>query len=125
MGDNGRQQASVIAGINEFLKIYPQVEFIEASLLLTLQLKHPFDTTIFISDCVIKNVAWIVNEGPDAVAHHRASVLSRIRSRSQQLSDAKMKLHTSMSHFVRSVVHNKKLLLYKELLEEVGHPTIA
>ncbi len=67
-------------------------------------------------------IDFIITYGPANLTKHRADFLSRISRRAQALEEEEKKLHTSMHPSGRAVMKGKRLVILKELLDEISYP---
>ena len=84
-------------------------------------LRHPFDEAIKVPESMEKAMRMALEEGPEQVSRRRVEALKWIKQRARALEPEEKKLHDAMPEHRARVVQNKKFLLLKELIEEVGH----
>ena len=85
---------------------------------------HPFDAEARVADNLVLAAFRILTRGPDAVAAHRRAVLARWRRRAEALEEKERALHRAMPPEVAAVLKGKRLLLTKEILDEIGYPDV-
>ena len=63
----------------------------------------------------------ILEEGPERVLEKRVEAMRWIKRRARELESEEKKLHDAMPEWRAKVVKGKKFLLFKELVDLVGH----
>eukprot|EP00435_Cladocopium_sp_Y103_P026492 s3071_g6.t1 len=91
-------------------------EFVEKALKAT----HPMDNTS-VSLVTLEAIQFVVNNDPRLVEIERKKNLLKAKIRAKQLETQEHALHQSLARPVQSVVKDKKLLLWKQLLEELAY----
>ena len=85
------------------------------------QLVHPFDEDSPLDESILRTMFGNLVRGPQAVVRHRKGVLAHyercVRSQEAALKD-------KMDPLVRDVVGDKKILLFRGMLRDVGHPGV-
>eukprot|EP00435_Cladocopium_sp_Y103_P027530 s3375_g6.t2 len=91
-------------------------EFVEKALNAT----HPMDNTS-VSLVTLEAIQFVVNNDPRLVEIERKKNVLKAKIRAKQLETQEQALHQSLARPVQSVVKDKKLLLWKQLLEELAY----
>ena len=84
------------------------------------ELRHPFDVPLPLDDANMAAIAFILKNGPAAVAKHRADVLKHYVNRAKELQHDEAALHKGLDSFLQPVLRSKKLLLFREMLTDAG-----
>lgn len=84
-------------------------------------IQHPFDEAIKVSEPVEKAMRMTLEEGPDRVLEKRVEAMRWIKRRARELESEEKELHDAMPEWRAKVVKGKKFLLFKELVDLVGH----
>ncbi|CAE7914690.1 unnamed protein product, partial [Symbiodinium necroappetens] len=85
-----------------------------------MKAKHPFDNPSALDDSNMQAMANILTTGVKGTIKHRAKVLEHYERRALELEEAEKKLKASMAPEVRRVMENKRILLFKEVLQDAG-----
>eukprot|EP00435_Cladocopium_sp_Y103_P022564 s4461_g5.t1 len=91
-------------------------EFVEKALNAT----HPMDDTS-VSLVTLEAIQFVANTDPRLVEIERKKNLLKAKIRAKQLETQEHALHQSLAQPVQNVVKDKKLLLWKQLLEEQAY----
>ena len=84
--------------------------------------KHPFDTTCFMPDSMLKTMCAILEKGPLEVMKSRIGLLQTWSAWEKQLRRQEKLLHESMPPSVAQVLQGKNLLLLQRVATELGWP---
>ena len=66
------------------------------------------------------SVAFILSEGPSSVAKHRTDMLNHYLARVKALHAQECALHDSLDEQIKPVMASKRLLLFKEMMDDAG-----
>ena len=91
-------------------------EFVERA----FQVGHPAEQKAHVHTRVAKAIFAILTDGPSAVQARRVLTLARLKARASELQPAEDRLHEAMPPRIRRVMSGKRILLLKEILDEVG-----
>jgi hypothetical protein len=83
-------------------------------------LKYPFDTPLPLEETNMASVAFILSEGPSSVAKHRTDMLNHYLARAKALHAQECALHDSLDEQIKPVMASKRLLLFKEMMDDAG-----
>ena len=86
---------------------------------------HLFDRSALLPPAVAKAMHRLAEMGPDAVIAWRKEAIARYTKRAEQLAQEERKLRASLNPRVESIVAEKRILLFKEMLEEINYDDIA
>ena len=95
---------------------FSEEEFIEK----VSHLQHPFDAPLPLDESNIEAMRFILSHSPSEVAAFRNERLRFYIEQAKSLSEAERKLHLDMDADLRPVLKNKRLLLFKQMLEDAG-----
>ncbi|CAL1131315.1 unnamed protein product [Cladocopium goreaui] len=113
-------EESEMGGVSR-LKVTFGVYFSPKEFVLNVQqLRHPFDVPLPLDDANMAAIAFILKNGPAAVAKHRADVLKHYVNRAKELQRDEAALHEGLDSLLQPVLRSKKLLLFKEMLTDAG-----
>ena len=84
------------------------------------QLTHPFDMPLPLDNANMDAMAFILTEGPAAVAAYRAQTLSYYVERAKKLRHEEAALHEQLDSAIKLVLASKRLLLFQEMLQDAG-----
>ena len=84
------------------------------------ELQHPFDTPLPLDDANMASIAFILSQGPSAVAKHRTDMLNHYIARAKELQPQENELHESLDEQLKPVLKSKRLLLFKEMMVDAG-----
>ena len=93
----------------------PQEWHLEAEML-----KFPADTIAFVRPWQARTLTTMFTSSPEALAQLRARALGELVSVAKRLDGQERSLHTSLHDHARTILHGKRLLLLKEVLDDVG-----
>ena len=77
---------------------------------------HPMDENA-VADITRKAIQFVVKSDPKLVSIERKKQLLKAKIKAKQLAKLEQDLHESLHPAVEKVVHDKKILLWKTLLE--------
>ena len=86
---------------------------------------HPMDMDRYISPAVDKAVRANFCDPPLQVAQRRDKTLQRWEARAVELQRAEAQANSGRPEHLRELLSGKRLLLWRELLQEIGYPDIA
>ena len=110
-GESGR--LSVTYGV-----YFSPKEFVEKA----LSLKHPFDVPMPLESANMESIAFILEKGPNEVSRFRISMLEHYIGRAKALHSDELVLHEKMCKDIQPVMASKRLLLFKEMMQDAGVP---
>lgn len=84
------------------------------------KLRHPFDTPLALDDANMQSISFILTNSPAHVAKHRSEVLKHYIERAKALLNEERELHASLDPALKPVLKSKRLLLFKEMLQDAG-----
>eukprot|EP00971_Amphidinium_carterae_P336698 6473200-Amphidinium_carterae.2 len=86
---------------------------------------HPFDSTaeLFAGQGAIQQ--WLTASSPVEVRNWRLKQVARIKRMARDLELDEKLLHQGMAPSVSRVLNGKRILLFRELLKEAGHPDLG
>ena len=87
--------------------------------------KHPFQMQAPLPDALLKVVFDLVTKGPEFVSKTRLSKLTYWRKVRKDLESKEAELHSTLHTDVKRVLCGKKLLLFKQMLDESGYVDTA
>ena len=114
-GDGSRYKGSV--GVfwskNEFTK-------------LAKEATHPLDEPARVPKRIAKVIYEWATLGPEGIRAHRRSTLAYYKDRAKALEQKEQALHQQLNGEVQTVIKDKKILLFKEMLQDIGYddPTV-
>ena len=88
-------------------------------------LQHPADSAAGLGIDTYQNIFWALTVGPSEVKRFRTSQLEALILRSKQLEEEEQVLHTSLPHDSETILKDKKILLFAELLSNMGHKDVS
>ena len=83
-------------------------------------IRHPFDVPLPLDEANMESIRFILERGPAKVASFRAERLSHYLKRAKSLQRDEMALHKSLNKDCQLVLESKRLLLFREMLEDAG-----
>jgi len=86
------------------------------------QVVHPFDVATQVSRAVEECMEVVATRGFDFLHNQRTKTLRWVKERARRLDPEEHKLKKSMHPGIASILKDEKLLLFKELLDYIGHP---
>ena len=95
---------------------FSPAEFIEKA----KELRHPFDMPLPLEETNMASIAFILSEGPLRVAKYRTDMLNHYLARAKALHAQERALHESLDEQIRPVMASKRLLLFKEMMDDAG-----
>ena len=90
-----------------------------------LQCDHPFDRRVRVPPAVAKAMAYIAREGPVGIKEKRERTIRYWEKRRSELEAGEKVLKQRLHPDVRSVVGEKNVLLFKEMLEYIRYDDLA
>ena len=90
------------------------------------QVRHPFDMPLPLDESNMASISFILGHSPAAVAKFRSDKIKHYMDRAKALRADERALHMSLDEHVQPVLEQKRLLLFKEMLEDacVGDSTL-
>ena len=104
-------------GLRKVGQFHSVPEFINKA----LELKHPMDTLCPVADVTKRAIFTILTRGKRNMAVFRLNAIKHARLLSEQLHPDEMELRKMMPQHVRRVVHNKRILLFEQLLKDTSY----
>ena len=92
---------------------------------MATQKKHPFDEEIKVPQRIAQAIYNIAKLGPDGVAKKRRLALKYYSDLKRELSVNEANLHKSMHEDVERIAGNKNILLFEQMLRDVGYDDMA
>jgi hypothetical protein len=86
-----------------------------------LQVRHPFDDEVQVPHRVARMLYEAAIHGPDWVKRRRDANMAWYGQRATQLEAKERALHASLNRNVGQVVKDKRILLFKEMLLDIGY----
>jgi hypothetical protein len=83
-------------------------------------IRHPFDVPLPLDEANMESIRFIFEKGPAKVASFRAERLSHYLKRAKSLQRDEMALHKSLNKDCQLVLESKRLLLFREMLDDAG-----
>ena len=87
--------------------------------LASLEAWHPLEFAFPLPDILMRNVARVLNDGPQLTVARRRLQIKKIQRRRLQLQAQEQELHNSLHHEVGLVLQGKNLLLWKGLMQRL------
>ena len=84
-------------------------------------LVHPFDQPIKLPPAVAQSLIAMATIGPSAVTQGRRDVLDWYRKMDRELEAKERALHAKLNTKVESIVADKRILLFKQMLIDIGY----
>ena len=84
----------------------------------TLQVEHPLDSPQLVDPCNLRAIMFIRDHSAAEVAMFRVKQLKRFSQRAVELAAEEAELKASLNEDVRTVLADKRLLLFKEMASE-------
>ncbi len=91
-------------------------EFIEEA----KKVAHPFDGPVKLAPNTASAIHFMSQVGPTALEHHRRDGIEWYEKRKLELGPSERELHSNLPADVERVVADKNILLFKEMLEDIG-----
>ena len=85
-----------------------------------LKVEHPFARGYPLRGRTADGLARLFTLGPTGTLRHREEVLARWKRRAAELEGEEAEVHSKLPEDVERVVRNKRLLLFAEILREIG-----
>ena len=86
-----------------------------------LTLKHPVDTVVALDQDQLDAISFCMEHSDNELINHRKLQLLKIKILAKKLEPQEAKLHSTFEPWFEKVVGGKKLLLWKELLEQISY----
>ena len=86
-----------------------------------LTLKHPVDTVVALDQDQLDAISFCMTHTDNELINHRKLQLLKIRILAKKLEPQETKLHSTFEPWFEKVVGGEKLLLWKELLEQISY----
>ena len=83
-------------------------------------IRHPFDIPLPLDEANMSAISFLLEKGPAKVAEHRAAELRHYLKRATELQREEMELHQRMDESIQPVMKSKRLLLFREMLQDAG-----
>ena len=90
-----------------------------------MKLGHPMDTTKHLEDVTSAAVNHVLNTDPKLLKVQRKTALLKAKILAKKLEGDETKIHAGLSTSLQCVLADKKLLLWKELLEAHGYDDLG
>ena len=90
----------------------------------SVQLQHPMDMQVPIPDILLEAIFNVFTMGAAKIVELRAAQCRRVLKLINDLDPDEKKLHEGMPKGVQMVLRGKRILLWKQLLEETGFPDL-
>ena len=87
----------------------------------SLELVHPFDTCQQVPDHVLTAMFHVVTKGTDWIHEERVKRLRWLKRRAAELAPRELEFHRAMEPKVAEILQGKSLLLFDEVLKQVGY----
>ena len=87
----------------------------------SLELVHPFDTCQQVPDHVLTAMFHVVTKGTDWIHEERVKRLRWLKRRAAELAPRELEFHRAMEPKVAEILQGKSLLLFDEVLRQVGY----
>ena len=87
----------------------------------SLELVHPFDTCQPVPDHVLTAMFHVVTKGTDWIHEERVKRLRWLKRRAAELAPRELEFHRAMEPKVAEILQGKSLLLFDEVLRQVGY----
>ena len=100
---------------------WTEEEFLDQATKLT----HPFDWEVLLPPKVARVISHLAAAGPDQIKRYRLNQLEYWKQREASLRPQEEELHKRLHPDVERVVASKNVLLFKEMLEEIGYDDMA
>ena len=81
---------------------------------------HPFDSAVTFDGPNLRAIAYILEHGVKTVEQKRLVILEHYRALAKSLEPAERKLKASMDPQVRKVMGTKRLLLFRQMMQDAG-----
>ena len=87
--------------------------------------EHPFGGGYPLRPWTASSLARVLTLGPEGVARHQADALGRWRRLAAELEEREAAVHREIPGDVETVVRGKRLLLFAEILREIGYEDVG
>ena len=84
-------------------------------------LAHPFDQAVVVPPAIAEDIVEAASLGPRRLEAFREENLQWYKTRAKELESEGAKLHRSLDPAVEKVVASKMVLLFKEMLSDIGY----
>eukprot|EP00434_Breviolum_minutum_P009828 symbB.v1.2.008656.t1/scaffold540.1/size189765/21 len=112
-GDESTGTTNTMAKVGVYRTEY---EFVQEA----LKLKHPFDSSVSVSDDAKRAMYWLLTCGPEEVKRNREQLFPHYAKLKEELKDEEYKLHSAMDPDRERLIHVKQILLFRRLCEDAG-----
>ena len=92
-------------------------QFVEAA----LTAKHPIDMSFPLPDVLVKAIVTVINEGPRLTNARRKLQMAKLKRMTVQFKSQEIELHKKLRPELETVLANKNLLLWKQLMQMTGY----
>ena len=92
-------------------------QFVEAA----LTAKHPIDMSFPLPDVLVKAIVTVINEGPKLTNARRKLQMAKLKRMTVQFKSQEIELHKKLRPELETVLANKNLLLWKQLMQMTGY----
>ena len=89
------------------------------------KLVHPFDRPVVVPPKVAAAICRSASLGPGALANHRSTTLKYYENKASSLQQAEDSLHSKLESGIQEVVKTKRILLFKEMLRDIGYDDLG
>lgn len=89
------------------------------------KLTHPFDLPVKLPPSVAKTLCRVAALGPAGIKEHREVSLDCYKRRMEHLEVPEAELHAKLDAGVEELVGNKQVLLFREMLKDIGYDDLA
>jgi hypothetical protein len=96
-------------------------QFLDAAIHLT----HPADMFLCLPDVLKTSLFKIVSLGPLELSKLRLKNILELKARARDLETQEKQLHDTLPKHLQTVLKNKRLILFRQLLEESLYPDIS
>ena len=88
---------------------------------------HPLDQPAKVPKRIARVIYDWARLGPERIKEQRKSTLKYYQDRAKALEEEEKKLKSQLNPEVREVIYDKKILLFKEMLQDIGYddPTVV
>ena len=108
-------------GVGDRQKVTFGVYFSPEEFIINAQkLVHPFDVPLPLDEANMESIGFILQNGPAKVAQFRADKLRHYLRRAKELQCDERRLHDSLDRHIQPVLKAKRLLLFKEMIDDAG-----
>ena len=109
--------AGVSTGYTDGEELLSPMQFLQNA----RDLIHPFDLPVRLAPTTARSLCRLASLGPTQITEHRSNTIRWYKHRAEQLAVAESAVHSKLSPRVETVVKNKRVLLFKEMLQDVNY----